>query len=119
MRTEDGKPSLKPGQLWSLMQPAPKDAKVIIGSLEDWHGQAIVHITIIDIPIGGGADGSAQTTTVGHAPFDKVALIASLGELLAEGQPLSDDFSDSIEEWRMAKGGVWTIGVAEVLQVVF
>jgi hypothetical protein len=112
-------PELKAGQMWSIKPPAPTTAKVIIGRLENWHGNEIVHVSVVDIPIGGSEDVSPQTTTLGHAPFDKAALVSSLDKLLADGQLPSEDILDSIAEWRAANGGVWTVSVAEVLGVIF
>jgi hypothetical protein len=119
MTAGDLSADLKVGQVWSIRSPSPTTAKVIIGGLEDWHGEAIVHVSMVDVPIPDGAPTAGETTTIDHAPFDRAALASSLGKLLAVGRQPSAEFTSGLASWRAAKGGVWTLGVAEVIAAIF
>src|SRR5450432_1592789 len=100
MLCADAKPDLKLGQMWSINSPTPTTAKVIIGGMEDWHGKVVVHVSIIDVPIPDGAPNAGQMTTIGHAPFEKAALVSSLDRLLSEGRSPPSDFAGGIAQWR-------------------
>ena len=118
MTTAPSSPELEPGQVWSFKSAKPTTAKVVIGKLDDLHGVPIVHVSIIDIPRAAGQPGDAETTYIGHAPFDRTALVSSLDSCVGHAHTLDDDFSDSIEQWRAAGGGVWTIGVSDLIRTI-
>ena len=76
------------------------------------NGATIVSVSIVDIPAGDGP------RSVGHAPFDARALIASLDRLVATGVAPDANFEEGYARWKSAKGGSFTIGVLETLAVI-
>jgi hypothetical protein len=110
-------PDFAPGQEWSIKSASPTTAKVVIGRLETWeHSKIIVHVSIIDVPLPRGVAGA--TTSIGHMPFDKAALAASADRLLSRNVPLAPEFESGYEQWKSAKGGVFTIGVEKAIEIV-
>ena len=52
---------------------------------------------------------------IDHASFEKSALVGSLDRLLASGAAPSADFERGYQAWKKANGGIFTIGVAQVM----
>ena|SRR5476651_382831 len=101
------------GQEWSVKSASPTSMKVIVGRVEPGpNGATIVSVSIVDIPAGDGP------RSVGHAPFDARALIASLDRLVATGVAPDANFEEGHARWKSAKGGSFTIGVLETLAVI-
>jgi hypothetical protein len=112
-------PDFAPGQEWSIKSASPTTAKVVIGRLETWqHGKIIVHVSIIDVPIPRGVAGAGATTSIGHMPFDKTALAASADRLLSSYVPPAPGFESGYEQWKSAKGGVFTISAEKAIEIV-
>jgi hypothetical protein len=100
-------PDLAVGQEWSVKGAT---AKVIIGRIEPWGGGEIaVSVSIVDIPSDHGP------ITFGHSPFDKSALVGSLDHLLATGVAPDPNFEPGYQQWKSAKGGIFTISVAQAV----
>jgi hypothetical protein len=53
-----------------------------------------------------------------HMPFDAEALRASVDKVVGSRSPPAE-FEAGYEQWRSAKGGVFTISVPKALDVVF
>jgi hypothetical protein len=108
-----------PGQTWSLKAAQPISAKVVIGRVEASDVGTVVHVSIIDVPIPAGLPNPGGTTTIWHMPFDQAAFAASVDRLLGTNAASSADFEGGYRQWEAAKGGVFTIGVQQALEVVF
>jgi hypothetical protein len=109
-------PELAPGQEWSIKSATPTTAQVIIDRLEPWHGQTIVHISVVNVPVPQGMPGTGNTmTTITHMPFEQAALSASLDQLLATGTAPPPGFEDGYKHWQDANGGIFTISVEEAV----
>jgi hypothetical protein len=52
-------------------------------------------------------------------PFDKTALAGSVDKLLATGVSPDPGFENGYKQWRDAKGGIFTISVEKVINLVF
>jgi hypothetical protein len=121
-RTETGSrmiPDFAPGQEWSIKSASPTTAKVVIGRLETWdHSKIIVHVSINDVPVPRDVAGAVATTSIGHMPFDKAALAASADRLLSSNVPPAPAFESGYEQWKSAKGGVFTISVEKAIEIV-
>jgi hypothetical protein len=102
-----------PGQMWSVKGSS---AKVIVVRVEQWHDRIAVHISIIDIP---APPDLPWLTKIGHMPFDKDALAASVDQLVANDVKPVDTFDGGYENWKDAKGGIFTISVAEAIETMF
>jgi hypothetical protein len=94
------------GQEWSVKDTA---AKVVIGRIETLGRFQVVSVSILDVPT------DRRPTTVGHAPFEKAALTASLDQLLATGVATDPNFEPGYQEWKSAKGGMFTLSVAQAI----
>jgi hypothetical protein len=106
----ESQPDLAVGQMWSIKATPSTTAKVIIGRIEPWSdGLVAVSVTIIDVPTDKGP------IAIGHAPFEKAALTHSLDRLLAAHAPLPAEFEEGYVQWKSARGGIFTIGVADAI----
>jgi hypothetical protein len=112
-------PAFAPGQIWSIKSTRPTTAKVVIGRIEPWDNQMVVHVSMIDVPIPKDMPGAGQTTVIGHMPFQQSALAASVNGLLATGASPAASFESGHKEWQDAKGGVFTIDVESAIKFVF
>jgi hypothetical protein len=117
--TEAPSPDFAVGQEWSIKSASPTTAKVVIGRVEDWRDKVVVQVSIIDIPIPAGLPSAGGVTRIDHVPFDKAALAASVDQLLATGVSPAPDFEAGYQQWKDAKGGIFTISVPEVVTVMF
>jgi hypothetical protein len=106
-------PALAVGQEWSIKSDKPTTAKVIIGRIEAGpKADEIVSVSIVDVPTEGGV------TEIAHAPFAKPAMTASLDRLLASDVPIPPRFEAGYNQWKSAKGGYFTISVAQVIEIM-
>jgi hypothetical protein len=110
-------PELALRQKWSIKSASPTTLKVIVDRLESWHGKTVVHVSIIDLPIPQGLPGAGGTTTITHMPFERSALAASVDRLLATGVSPPSGFEEGYKGWQNANGGIFTISVAEAIDV--
>jgi hypothetical protein len=105
-------PDLVVGQEWSIKAAPPSSAKVVIGRIETINGREIVSVSIIDVPTDHGP------STVGHAPFEKSALLGSLDSLIATRIPTDSNFEQGYQQWKSANGGYFTIGIAQAIEAI-
>ncbi len=117
-RAQPAKPDFAVGQVWSVKASPPTTAKVIIDRIEDFGGHTAVHVSVIDVPVPPGLAISRPTMAIGHLPFDAAALAASLDQVVGSQAP-PDAFEGGYQQWKAAKGGVFTISVPAALEVVF
>lgn len=112
-------PDFAPGQEWSIKSTSPTTAKVIIGRVEQWRDRVSVNVSIVDIPIPQGDPGAGGVTQIAHIPFDKIALAASVDQLLATGVSPAASFESGYKQWQDAKGGIFTISVEKAIELMF
>jgi hypothetical protein len=112
-------PDFAPGQEWSIKSASPTTAKVIIGRVGPWRDKVCVNVSIIDIPIPQGMTSAGGVTQIAHIPFDKAALAASVDRLLATGVLPVSSFDSGYKQWQDAKGGIFTVSVEKVIQIMF
>ncbi|MGD9739045.1 MAG: hypothetical protein AB7O56_13280 [Bauldia sp.] len=108
------------GQMWSIRPPAAESVRVVIGRLEPWSEGTIVHVSILGVPVPDGPVGAPATrrTIVGHLPIEERALVASVDRLLATDAAPAPTFAAGYQQWEDAKGGIFTVTVAEAIDVV-
>ena len=111
------KPDFARGQIWSIKSDQPTTAKVVVVRVEPSANRTVVHVSVIDIPVPDGIAERDAITTVGEMPFDKLALAASLDQVLGtDGQP-APGFQSAYDQWRADRGaGVFTTSVADAVQ---
>lgn len=56
---------------------------------------------------------------MGHLPFERTSLENSLGELVGKDGVMTPTFEEGYAEWQAANGGLFTLPVAEVIDVIF
>ena len=111
--------SFAPGQVWSIKSVPTTTAKVVICRIEPWKGKTVVHVSIIDVPIPQGVPGAGGVTSIGDMPFDESALAASVDQLVATGASPAPSFEAGYEQWKDAKGGIFTTSVPQAIKFVF
>jgi len=105
--------------MWSIKSASPTTTKVIIGRLEGWNGKSAVHVALVDVPVPAGVPGAGGVIGVGHMPFEQSALAASLNELISTGASPGPNFENGYAQWQSAKGGIYTISVADAVATLF
>lgn len=108
-----------PGQEWSIRSTSLSTAKIVVGHVVPWGDAVCVNVSVVNVPIPQGMQGAGGVTEIGHLPFDKTALTASVDRLLATGVSPPPNFDDGYKQWQDAHGGVFTISVEEAIQIVF
>jgi hypothetical protein len=108
------RPAYAAGQVWEYRtRPQEPESLLKIQRVEaDPAGRPIYHISLIGLHIAGLKGGEAQ-----HLPVSKATLDASVTRLSASTAAFPDP-SEGIALWRQAKGGVFTIPVAEIVGVI-
>lgn len=106
------------GQVWTLKPPMHADARIRVGRIEN--GGATVHISLWGVPISDPSisDVLNSPLVAGHLPITAEALSASVDRLVDEAPPENLDFENGYEVWRQDKGGVFTLTVPEIVEVM-
>lgn len=103
------------GQVWEYRtRPGEEGSLLKIQRVElppgTGPGAEIYHISIIGLHLNG-------QTELQHAPVSREALDASVTRL-SDSRVAFPDVMQGISEWREARGGVFTIPVAQIAQIV-
>lgn len=106
------------GQVWEYRaRPQDKGSLVKIQKVEQLpelsQEYTVYHVTVVGVNFSGlPFDG-----TLGHLPFSKASLDASLTKL-SQAKADFPDATGGIAQWREAKGGIFTITIAEAVSFV-
>lgn len=115
MAAADEPAELAEGQVWTLEDPEYTTVRVVIGRIEPFiGGGTAVHISLLGLPPSAGIAGGRMP----HLPFDHAALRASLGELVGEDQDPHPVFEEGYGIWAEDEGGVFTISVGELIEII-
>jgi hypothetical protein len=107
-------PAFAVGQEWTVKAPdsgAATPLHVVVAKIEPIDGHTIVHISLTGI----ACPGSTKTVSLGHAPIDADTLAASVESIVATNAAPAEGFETSYASWKARHGGVWTIGVPEIV----
>jgi hypothetical protein len=108
------RPPLAVGQVWMFKDANAQTARVVIQKIEQWRkGGEAVHISLYGLASTPRFNGIVE-----HLPFERTALEASLVQLTDETPPDDLDFNGGYKTWQDARGGIFTITVAEVVEIV-
>ena len=119
--TADEKPKFSPGQIWAYKN-RPKD----IGSLikiyrietlkHDEYQMVVYHISMVGVSLGD----RAIERQIGHLPVSKETLDKSVTKLVESEKEFLDitAIDEGIAIWRKDEGGVFTISLAEIADVL-
>ena len=110
-------PRYSPGQVWSYRtRPGENSSTVTILHVENLPKLGvIIHVRIDDIQLRNCTGGPAPTT-IEHAPFTKAAIDKSVIRELKTISPIPE-FDEGDADWLAHCGGVYTITLAEMLDV--
>jgi hypothetical protein len=106
------------GQIWEYKARPEDDGSLLkiqkIEVLPEFAATGpVYHVTIIGLNFGTlPFDGTLQ-----HAPLSRTSLDASVTKL-SSSKAVFPDADEGILEWRQAKGGVFTVTVAEAVRFV-
>jgi len=107
--------AFKVGQMWTIKNSA---IRIVIGRIEPFlPNKTAIHVSVLDVPCPRAA--GCTTTVVAHAPFDEAALAASVDQKVSDSAPVADAFESGYAQWKTAKGGVFTIPVSELPNLLF
>ncbi|HJW40317.1 MAG TPA: hypothetical protein VJ476_03705 [Rhizomicrobium sp.] len=103
------------GQMWTVKG---SDMRIVVGRVEPFGGgKSAVSVSVLDVPCPPTA--GCTTTTVAHAPFDSDVLAASVDKLVATGVQPAPQFDQGYANWKQAKGGVFTVPVSKLPDLLF
>lgn len=104
------------GQVWEYRTRAADAGSLLkIQRVETpaGHDGPIYHISVI----GLGLSNPAVGTELPHSPVSRETLDASVTRL-SDQRPEFPDAAPGIAQWKSAQGGVFTITVAEIIQII-
>jgi len=109
------------GQVWRYAtREGEEESRVHIGMIEAMaNGDVIVHIKITGLHLR--APGGSEGSVVGHMPLTEQALEKSVTELTGETadlEGLEGGHATWLEAYRSGKGGVFTLSVAEAVDLI-
>src|ERR1700740_1322932 len=114
VETKDTK--FRPGQIWQYKTRAHEEASTVtilkVESLPKLG--TIIHVRVEGIRLRN-CTGGPEPDKFEHMPFARDAIERSVTKLLKEGSV--PDFQAGYDGWRNACGGVYTITIAEAVQV--
>ncbi|QIF82871.1 hypothetical protein [Brevundimonas sp. 'scallop'] len=103
------------GQVWEYRtRPQEPKSLLMIREVEDVAPIGrVYHVSILGIrPAAKGAP-----TQIDHSPVSRQTLDANVIRLSSE-TPAAPDYQPGIADWRAARGGVFTISVAEIVDLI-
>lgn len=114
-----------PGQVWSLLPPAPATMRVRIGAVHEVAGKAGVHVEIAHAPLPDGfeTDAGASTVSLGHVPLTALALANAVDALEDTNAVISDPFVMGFEawksEWDRGRAGFFDVSPLDAVNIIF
>lgn len=100
------------GQVWEYRtRPQDVGSLLKIQKIEAWADGPVYHLSIVDVNVGG------RQIDVQHVPVSRQTLDASVMRLTASTRPFPDA-TEGIAIWREDRGGVFTVPVARIAQVI-
>jgi hypothetical protein len=114
--TETKDPKFEPGQVWHYQtRPHEGRSTITVLRIESLPNLGVlVHIRVDNIRLRN-CTGGPEPDTLAHMPFSRGAIERSVSELVKKNNV--PDFQAGYDEWRKDCGGVYTITVAQAVQV--
>ncbi|MBA4050646.1 MAG: hypothetical protein C0472_01940 [Erythrobacter sp.] len=105
------------GQVWAY-DTAPEDKGSLIQIREiEQIGPPDQAMTVYHISMSGVSVGQDVPIGLGHLPVSHATLDASVTGLVADAPPF-DDYTEGKAEWEEANGGVFTISLMEIAEII-
>jgi len=109
------KPTFQSGQMWTVKN---SDIRIVVGRVEPFgKSKTAVSISVFDVPCPPQA--GCKTTVIAHAPFDADALADSVAKLVSTNAPTASQFQQGYTNWKQANGGVFTVPVSRLPDLLF
>jgi len=114
-----GKRSFHVGERWNYRaRPGEETSTLTVLKIESLpKSGVVVHVSVDGLHLKSPKAPTGMTDNIGHLPFAEAALDRSVTTLAAVSVALPD-YEAGYDEWRRAKGGVFTITVAEAVAFV-
>jgi len=111
---EDGK--YRVGEVWNYeTRPGDEGSTFTVLKVEAWpRAGVIVHVCVEGFRVASPHAPNGVYERIGHMPFAEDAIDRSVTTRASAGSPLPDD-GGGYENWRRARGGWFTITVAEAV----
>jgi hypothetical protein len=107
--------AFQPGQMWTVKN---SDIRIVVGRVEPFvKGKTAVSISVLNVPCPPEA--GCKTTVVAHAPFDAEVLADSVDELVSTSAQTAPQFDQGYANWKQAHGGVFTVPVSKLPELLF
>ena len=91
---------------------------IVIGRINPFPGgKTAISVSLFDVPCPPWA--GCTTMTVARAPFYGDALAKSVDKLVTTGAQTAPQFQQGYENWTQAKGGVLTVPVSRMPELLF
>ena len=108
-------PKYAQGQVWEYKtRPQDTGSLLKIQRIESLHEHMVYHISVIGVHLGG----SAAPNALQHLPVSDETLDASTIRLSQARPDFPATFEEGIATWREANGGIFTIPVAEIVDII-
>ena len=107
------------GQVWEYASRPGEDASTLTILRVDrpTESKAIVHIAVSGLHVKNPHAPGGFTSEIQHLPMDEAALQRSITTLSRKTLTVPD-FSEGYKQWQEAKGGAFTVSVAEAVAFV-
>jgi hypothetical protein len=107
------------GQVWQYRaRPGEESSDLVIHRIELVRSIEVLHISVRGLRIRNPHTDSGYQERLPHTPIARAALDASVTTMIAHGVPDDDGFERGYAKWREEKGGVFTVTVAEIIDVL-
>jgi hypothetical protein len=107
------------GQVWRYHTRDVEPFSTLTICLIEAHPQLghVIHISLSNLRIHNPKHPDAFSEVLEHAPVAEGALRASVTQLVQQNAPLPP-FEEGYQTWQRSRGGVFTLKVADVVDVV-
>ncbi len=107
--------AFQPGQMWTVKN---SDIRIVVGRVEPFvKGKTAVSISVLNVPCPPEA--GCKTSVVAHAPFDAEVLADSVDKLVSTNAQTAPQFDQGYANWKQAHGGVFTVPVSKLPELLF
>src|SRR6185312_9009456 len=107
--------AFQPGQRWTVKN---SDIRIVVGRVEPFvKGKTAVSISVLNVPCPPEA--GCKATVVAHAPFDAEVLADSVDKLVSTNAQTAPQFDQGYANWKQANGGVFTVPVSKLPELLF
>ncbi len=116
-----GASELKAGQIWEYKtRKNEENSRIVILKIdtENKSTDRILHLRILGLKMKSNLSGQPRVIEgLGHVPTSEKKIRADLIKLVGT-TPITEDMLEGIKQWKAAKGGVWSQGLAQTISTI-